>query len=109
MARTIPGKVRRRQPLDHLLLSEPHFTTQSHETLPIDHPFRKPKLVRPKIKLKKVAIFCPPIKRCFLTTIHHAITTISPANYHQKSPLSPHPPRKHKQNSKTAHSSRQIL
>jgi len=34
--------------------------------------------------LKKVAFFKPPIKRCFLTTIHHAITTISPANYHQK-------------------------
>jgi hypothetical protein len=65
------------------------------------------KLVRPKIKLKKVAYFQPPINRCFQTSIHHAITTISPANYHQEIPtISPTP---FKNTSKTAKKSRSAL
>jgi hypothetical protein len=41
-------------------------------------------LVRPKIKLEKVENFQRSNKRHLRTTIHHTITTISPANYHQK-------------------------
>jgi len=47
---------------------------------------RKIKLVQPKIKFKKVAYFQPLICRCYLATIHHANTTISPSNYHHKTP-----------------------
>jgi hypothetical protein len=48
---------------------------------------REIKLVHPKIKLEKLAKFSRRFRGCFLTTIHHATTTISPANYHQKTPI----------------------
>jgi hypothetical protein len=41
-------------------------------------------LVQPKINLKKVENLRPSKSTIQTTTIHHAITTISPANYHQK-------------------------
>jgi hypothetical protein len=41
-------------------------------------------LVWPKIKLEKVENFQRSNKRHLRTTIHHTITTISPANYHQE-------------------------
>jgi hypothetical protein len=51
-------------------------------------------MVQPKIKLEKVKNFQRPNKRHLRTTIHHAITTNPPANYHQKTHESPEPPSK---------------
>jgi hypothetical protein len=45
---------------------------------------RKDPVVRPKIKLKKVAHLRPSIKGSFLSTKTTHFTTISPANYHQE-------------------------
>jgi hypothetical protein len=51
-------------------------------------------LVWPKIKLKKVKNFQRSNKRHLRTTIHHTITTVSPANYHQKNARFPRTPLK---------------
>jgi hypothetical protein len=51
-------------------------------------------LVRPKIKLEKVKNFHRSNKHHLRTTIHHAITTNPPANYHQKTHDFPDPPSK---------------
>ena len=50
--------------------------------------------LRPKIKLEKVENFQRSNKRHLRTTIHHAITTNPPANYHQKTRDFPDPPPK---------------
>jgi len=51
-------------------------------------------LVWRKIKLEKVKNFQRSNKRHLRTTIHHTITTISPANYHQKTHHFPETPLK---------------
>jgi hypothetical protein len=79
-----------------------HFRGSENPVLPSSPMPREPitviELVWPKIKLEKVENFRRSNRRHLRTTIHHIITTISPANYHQKKRDFPEPPSKHPQN-----------
>jgi hypothetical protein len=66
----------------------------SQLTMPFQSDRYLNELVRPKIKSEKAENFQRSNKRHLRTTIHHTITTNSPANYHQKTRTFSKPPSK---------------